>query len=117
MQNSVFGSDPSASSLLSSMSPKGRVDLSRPTFGEFQNISISNCCKKIKTFTGHGGHFFPILPFVSGHVGLCRFCGVTAEQQGGAALDIPAGMFALFLCTSESPQAQYPGLVCRDTIH
>lgn len=115
MQNSVFGSDPSASSLLSSMSPKGRVDLSRPTFGEFQNISISNYCKKQnKKISGNGGHFFPILPFVSGQVG---FCGVTEEQQGGAALDIPAGMFALFLCTSESPQAQYPGLVCRDTIH
>lgn len=54
------------------------------------------------------------LPFVI-WLSRCVLCASTAEQQGGAGLDSPAGRSGPSLCTAGSPLVQCPGPVYRYT--
>lgn len=58
-----------------------------------------------------------ILPCVSGVVWLWKGApfDLLLEQQGGAGLDSPAGMYGPSLCTAGSPQVQCPGPAYRNT--
>ena len=118
----MFSSDGSWSSLFSSIRPRGRLDLSLVTFKSLLNVSAAQIfttkwkayiLKKQLLMEGN----LSFIPSATGHVWpwRCSPCALTAEQQGGAGLDSPAGRSAPSLCTAGSPQAQCPGLVYRNT--